>query len=219
MGYEWFPSLDAIPGVRWEPLVAIDRSALRGHDATALVETRDLYDGKTYEHVEWLLPDGRPLSDEDGSDPAVLHSRRLERDPRELAPRTIAKTISEALALPSTPGNYHFLMLSAWGALHKNRARDVRAFGWIEALCWADITLLEQGPQRVVGEDWNVGADGGGYPVWPAIDQLAGMYQREGFLAAAVELEQRFIALAGAPRGRGEDAIARQRALLEEDGR
>ena len=220
MSYEWFRSLDEIPGVRWEPLVPVDRSKLRGHDATPQVEIRPLYDDKTYLHVEWLLPDGTPLSEADSSDPAVLHSRTLESDRQDLAPRTVAKTISEVLALPSTRSNYHFLMLSAWGSLHKSRGRDVRAFGWIEALCWADITMMEQGPELVFAEDhWDDMPERGGYPVWPAIDQLAGMYQREGFLASAVDLEQRFIALAGAPRGRGENAIARQQALLEEDGR
>lgn len=217
MGYEWFPSVDAIPGVTWEPLVPIDRSKLPGRDARPRVEQREFYDGRPYQSVEWLAPDGAELSDESGS-PAVLHQRKLETD-RELAPRTIAKSISEMLALPGTRGDYHFGMLSAWGALYGARRRDHRAFGWIEALCLADISLMEQGPELVFAEDhWSDLEERGGYPIVPAFHQLSSLYQREGFLAAAVEIEKRCASL-GTSRPIGEEAIARQAALVEEDGR
>ena len=55
-------------------------------------------------------------------------------------------------------------------------------------------------------------------PVVPAFHQLSSLYQREGFLAAAVNIEKRCATL-GASRPVGEEAIARQAALLEEDGR
>jgi hypothetical protein len=217
VGYEWFPSFDAVPGVVWEPLVPIDRSRLPGINAQPQVERRQLYDERTYLHVEWLTPAGGELSSESGS-PAVLHQRKLETD-RELAPRTIAKSISEMLALPGTRSDYHFGMLSAWGGLYGGRRRDPRAFGWIEALCLADISLMEQGPELVFAEDrWSDLEERGGYPIVPAFHQLSSLYQREGFLAAAVEIEKRCAKL-GASRPVGEEAIARQAALLEEDGR
>lgn len=217
MGYDWFPSFDAIPGVTWEPLVPIERGKLRGLEAHPRVERMQGFDGRTYQRVEWLTPSGAELSEESGS-PAALHQRKLEFD-RELAPRTIAKAISEMLALPGTRSDYHFGMLSAWGALHGAHRRDPRAFGWIEALCLVDISLMEQGPELVFAEDhWSDLEDRGGYPVVPAFHQLSSLYQREGFLAAAVDIEKRCAAL-GASRPVGEEAIARQAALLEEDGR
>jgi hypothetical protein len=217
VGYEWFTSVDAIPGVLWQPLVPIDRAKLHGFDARPRAERRPLYDERTYLHVEWLTPAGGELSNASGS-PAVLHQRKLETD-RELAPRTIAKSISEMLALPGTRSDYHFGMLSAWGALYNGRRRDPRAFGWIERLCLADISLMEQGPQLVFAEEhWSDLEERGGYPIVPAFDQLSSLYQREGFLAAAVEIEKRCAKL-GASRPVGEEAIARQTALLEEDGR
>jgi hypothetical protein len=215
VGYEWFPSFDAIPGLAWEPLVAIDPSKLKGRDAHPRVEQKQFYDGHPYQSVEWLTPAGEELSSESGS-PAALHQRKLEAD-SELAPRTIAKAISEMLALPGTRSDYHFGMMTSWNSLHAARRRDPRAFGWIEALCLADITLMEQGPELVFVEDhWRDLEHG--YPIVPAFGQLSGLYQREGFLAAAVEIEKRCAAL-GTSRPIGEDAIARQAALLEEDGR
>jgi hypothetical protein len=215
VGYEWVTSFDAIPGVAWEPLVPIDRSKLRGLDARPQAEERSFYEGRTYLHVEWLTPDGSELANESGS-PAALHQRNLETD-RELAPPTIAKSISEMLALPGTRSDYHFGMLSAWGALHTARRRDPRVFGWIEALCLADISLMEQGPGLVFAEDHWADQERG-YPIFPAFAQLSSLYQREGFLAAAVEIEKR-CAVLGAGRPAGDEAIARQAALLEEDGR
>ena len=217
MLYEWFPSFDAVPGVVWEPLVSIDRSSLYGLDAIPRAERRPLFDGGTYLSVDWLDPQGEPIAEESGS-PAVLHQRKLESD-RELAPRTIAKAVSEMLALPGSRQDYHFGMSSAIGALHNARRSDARAFGWIEALTLADISLMEQGPELVFAEDhWGDPLERDGSLFVPSFHQLSGLYQREGFLAAAVELERRCAALGGG-RPMGEEAIARQAALLEEDGR
>ncbi len=216
MGYEWFSSFDAIPGLTWEPLILIERSKLHGCDARPRVEQKKSYDGHPYQSVDWLPPNGAALSTESGS-PALLHQRKLETN-RELAPRTIAKSISESLALPGTRSDYHFGMTSAWGALYGARRHDHRAFSWIEALCLADICLMEQGPELVFAEDhWSDLEEHGGYPV-PSFHQLSSLYQHEGFLAAAVEIQTRCAALS-ANRPVGKDAIARQAALLEEDGR
>jgi hypothetical protein len=216
VGYEWFTSFEAIPGVRWQALVPIDGSKLRGLDAKPRVERMTRYGDRAYENVTWLTPAGRLLSEESRS-PAALHQGRL--DPyRELTPHAVATGISEVLALPGARSDYHFGLMSAWTALHRPHERDRRAPGWIEALCLADISLMEQGPQLVFTEDhWN-NDDLGGYPVFPAFDQLSNLYQHEGFLAAAAAIEKRCAAL-GQGRPAPEAAIARQRTLLEEDGR
>lgn len=218
MGYEWFTSFDAIPGVVWRPLVPIDRSKLRGLDARPHLEHRPLLEDRSYLHVEWLTHGGRRFSEESDS-PASAYKRKLEVG-RELAPLTIAKSASEMLALPGTREDYHFGMMSAWSALHGVRRRDLRAYGWVEALCLADISLMELGPELVFPDErWSDLGERGGYPVVPAFHHLSGMYQREGFLAAAVEVDKRCAALGGTQWRLGEEAIARQNALLEEDGR
>lgn len=216
VGYEWFPSFDAVPGVCWEPLVSVDASKLSGLDATPRVEEMTLLDDDPYLRVEWLLPSGAKLSNESGS-PSAVHQRKLAAG-RELAPETVAKGISESLALPGTRGDYHFSLLSAWGGLDTGRRHDLRAFGWIEALCLADISLMEQGPRLVFSEDHWSDQEDIGYPIVPAFARLSSLYQHEGYVAAAVEIETRCVALGGS-RPVGEEAISRQTALLEEDGR
>lgn len=211
MAFEWFPCFDAIPGVVWESLAAIRRSELPGVDARPLAEERALSDGRPYRQVEWLTPGGSKLSSEPGS-PAQLYQRRLEAD-RDLAPHKIVKTVSEVLALPGTRSDYQYGMVWAWQALDSARRRDSRAFGWIEALCLADVSLMEQGPERVfAGDELRYG-----YQSRLAFAELAGLYQREGFLDAAAGIEMREAALNGTPAYG--TAIAGRAALLEEDGR
>jgi hypothetical protein len=199
--------------------VAVEPSRLRGFDAHPEVRKLSSSEDCGYELVEWFDLSGRKISSESGS-PAVLHQRRHLPDRAQPGqPRTIAKTISEMLALPGTRSDYHFGMLSSWESLYASRRRDHRAFGWIESLCLADIALMEQGPELVFAENhWRTAEGGPGYPVFPAFHELSSLYQHEGFIAAAVEIEKRCASL-GAVRPIGESTIARQTALLEEDGR
>ncbi len=215
MGYEWFPAFDAIPGVEWQPLTPVDRLSVPGIDARPRVETLTL-GGGDFDRVEWLTATGERLYDESGS-PAVQLSRELASE-GDLVPLTIAEKISAILAVPGTRGDYHFGMLSARGALKTARRVDPRVFGWIEALCLADISLMEQGPQLVFSEShWGDLAERAQL-AHPAFAELSSLYQHEGFLAAAVDIEKRLSAL-GASRSLGVEAATRQLALLEEDGR
>jgi len=214
VSYQWAESFADIDGISWDPLVPIDRSSLLGIDSRPTVERLAGLSGDSYEHVTWS--DERGELPEEGSSPASQHERHFESD-SDLAPRTIAKRVSEMLTLPGSRSDYHFGMLQAWEALYAARRRDGRVFDWIESLCLADIELMEQGPELVFAEDhWN-NLDQG-YPIFPAFQRLSSLYQREGYLADAVEIEKRCAAL-GAARPVGEEAIERQKALLEEDGR
>lgn len=214
MNYQWAESFAAIGGISWEPLVPIDRSSLPGIDSRPTVERIEGLGGESYQRVTWSDKRGELAGE--GSSPANQHERHFSND-RELAPRTVARRVSEMLALPGSRSDYHFGMLNAWEALYAARRQDVRVFGWIEALCLADIELMEQGPELVFAENhWN-NLDQG-YPIFPAFQRLSSLYQREGYLTDAVEIERRCAAL-GSARPVGEEAIERQKALLEEDGR
>jgi hypothetical protein len=210
---DWFGSLDCIPGVEWEPLASIDVDKLPGRDAVMRVRRTEAWGepGEFYERHEWLTPEGREL---DGA-PA---SRRGERDyDDKVQPRTTAKRVSEALALPGIPSDYHFVILGAVEALWKTRSEDPRSFGWIEALCLADIAMIEALPDIAEQPEEGNPYDGRRFPPGPLFARLSALYVREGFLADAVAIEQRFAAIADA--GHGDDVIERQRLLMEEDGR
>jgi hypothetical protein len=187
-----------------------------GVDARPQVDHLEFGDGRSYDRVTWLTPSGQPFSQDTGG-PASQHGRGLGRNTDAL-PASVALTVSEALALPGTRSEYHFLILSAWHALYAGRRHDPLALRWVEALCLADITLLELGPELVFDKQSWGDSDDHRYPIVAPFDQLSSLYHREGFLAAAVGIEQRCAAL-GTTRPVGTEAIARQAALLTEEGR
>lgn len=214
MATEWFSALDRIHGVRWEPLVHVDMDRLPERDAVMRIRRAEAWgeSGKFYEHNEWFTPADSHL---DGS-PA---SRRGERDnDAKVLPRTIARRVSEALALPGTPSDYHFVVLGAVDALWGTRSQDPRSFGWIEALCLADISMIESLPDIAEQPEDGTQYDGRRFPPFPSYDRLSSMYVREGFLADAVSIEQRFAAITGG-RPKGDSVIERHRLLMAEDGR
>jgi hypothetical protein len=221
MPFEWFSEFRAIPGVAWEPLVPLDRSKLQGHDARPRVSRFDRYDGSSRDLVEWELPDGSSLSDEFSTSPASQHSSKLDarRAPAARA-LALAKNASESLALPGSREDYHFAIIGACSAMYSVRGTEPLVFDWIEQLCLADISLFEQGAQLVFADERLGRVSDREYSVaTPSFDQLSRLYLREGFIAAAAEVENRFARLTGSRRPTGDDVVERQRALMEEDGR
>ena len=213
--YEWFDGLESVPGISWTPLVPVDVSRLCGARAWADVERGPDFQGRPRLSVEWRLGTRGARFGGSGS-PAHQHEEALASE-EDLAPRDVARRVSEALAMPGTRSDYHFTMMAGWERLYSARQEEPSALRWVEALCLADVLLIELGPELVFPEHhWLQHEDT--YPVFPAFERLSSLYQREGFLSPAVEIEYRCAAL-GSPRAAGDDALARRTALLEEDGR
>lgn len=208
MGYEWFPSFSAIPGIVWTPLVSVDRAKLEGVDAVPRKRWESL------DYVEWASPDDGIIG---GSrSPAAHRAEKLQRG-MSMSAKAIAKTISESLDLPGTRSDYHFALLGAWRALEEVRSDDPNVFGSQETLCLADIQLMEQGVALVFSEShWNIQDDP--QLAGAAFELLVTLYSREGFVAAAVEIEDRWEAVGRRDTGEAPTMRGRQASLLEEDG-
>ena len=193
-----FSSMSAVPGVRFEPLVPVNVSKLENRDATAAVRRSESYlePGQFHEHTEWRTAAGRELD----RSPASTH---LGDEERRVVPEAIAGRISEALMLPGTASDYHFGILQASEALWSNRTRDPRAFGWIEALCLADIAMFEGIPGLAarVDEEHQLVDARSTIPAFPSFNRLSGIWLREGYLAASADLEARLYAMTGSRNG------------------
>lgn len=129
------------------------------------------------------------------------------------SPEETARQVSEVLALPGTPSDYHFAILSACKSLWTGRGRDVRSLGWIEQLCLGDIAMFEAVPglaARLDNDDRGIDIDE--IPAFPSFNQLESIYLREGFLAEAVAVQERMFAMTGRHDGM-KQLVDRQAAL------
>lgn len=203
----WFKSFADVPGTAWEPLVPINERALKHRDATATVIRREDYldQSKVLEELRWSH------GDEWSGSPASRHGRDDEPEPR--SPEETAQHVSEVLALPGTPSDYHFSILSACKSLWTARGRDLRALGWIERLCLGDIAMFEAVPglaARIDTDERRIDIDD--IPAFPSFNQLESIYLREGYLAEAAALQERMFAMTGRREGM-KQLIDRQAAL------
>ena len=188
----WFRCFADVAGMAWEPLVPVNERALKHRNATATVVRRKDYldPSKGREELKWSH------GDEWSSSPAANHGRDDEAEQR--SPEETARRVSEVLALPGAPSDYHFAILHACKSLWSGRSRDLRSLGWIERLCLGDIAMFEAVPEvaaRIDSDDQRISIDV--IPAWPSFNQLETIYLREGFLAEAAALQARLHALTG----------------------
>src|SRR5262245_38159974 len=191
MAYEWFPRLGDVPELDYEPLLEVDRRALPGHQLEAQVEHHEPLYSRSEAEAQglgaWAAEPRESVTWGSGNDeyggsqsPASQHARQYQ-EPENEAPAETLQRVVEAVELPGSRSDYHFLMMHAWGALWKERHQDPRAYRWIEELCQVDLRLLALGPELVFAEShWDDREKG--FPVQPAANQLIQLYEREGFV-------------------------------------
>jgi hypothetical protein len=95
--------------------------------------------------------------------------------------------LREALELPGEPSDYHFALMGVYQALWQRRRNAPELLTEIETLCLLDIHLVEAQPSIVV----NVYGNGPRFLQVPAFSQLIQLYEREGFLHAAIDIASR----------------------------
>ena len=200
----WFTSFSDVPGVVWGPLVPINTRTLKHRDATASTVRRQDYLDPTSSREELCWSHG----DQWSGSPASQYKRGLEE---QRSPEKTARHVSEILALPGTPSDYHFAILAACENLWGARTNELRVLHWIERMCLADIAMFEAIPGVAARVDRDrMGIDQ--ISAGPCFAQLRTIYLREGFLAEAAKLEARMHSIQG--RLEGADTLADRQAAL-----
>lgn len=175
-----------VPGLDYEPPVTIDRSSLPRWDARPDVGRYE-FDGRVVAYLSWEYEEeGERVSS--SSSPA--HELSSRRDERDLAPGTILNRLWEALEVPGTPSDYHFLIQGAAGALWSQRCGNPAVLASFEQLCWLDIHLLQAASDAVRNETFDEHPEGPEFYRAPAFSQLIALYSREGFLDRALEVAE-----------------------------
>ncbi len=207
----WLRRLGDIPGIDYEPLVAVDRTKLPRHNAEPQLE-RDEWDGTVRESLYWEDDDG-----ESGTSASPAHDVAFGGLGAELSTRTLVKRLSEGLELPGEPSDYHFAIQGAAETLWARRRRESEVIGWYERLNWLDIRLLRSFPDAVRDEYADMHPGRSQFFSVAAFKNLADLYSREGFLQEALDA-----ARLGEQFEQGQEAVAkleeRLAALRAEDG-
>jgi hypothetical protein len=102
---------------------------------------------------------------------------------------TLRRRASEALELPGTASDYHFVLMGACNVVHSRRRETTWALDEVERLCWLDVQLIELRPHDN-DNDLDLRQVGQG-----CFDYLVSMYQREGYWLEAVQVADRAAAI------------------------
>jgi hypothetical protein len=174
----WYARIRNIPGVRYEPSIAVDPASLPKHNVKPKVYTFD-FDGEKRKSLSWETPDGST-----SQSPA---SEWMSVEGRKETPETVIQRVYEALELPGTAFDYHFALLHAYDDLAGRARRAPALLAEVERLCLLDVMLLEAVPDVVL----NFG--GRDLPPLraPSFARLIDLYERNGFLDDALAIARR----------------------------
>jgi hypothetical protein len=180
MTNRWFRRFADVPHVNYIPEMAVDRTALWGHDAIPEVHSYD-YGGVRREFLSWPTRDALSTS--------AAPAKQWHTEPRvgESLAQTALRELHEVLELPGTIPDYHFAIAHCCEQLWQNRHGAPWTLHTIERLCWLDIQLCEAHPQDLTFEH------GDGERRYPTMGytRLLPMYSREGYLTEALRVAQR----------------------------
>lgn len=177
---EWFRRMADIPGLDYEPSVAIDRTKLARHDAVPELQSYE-FDGQVQESLRWgYVDDGEEWS----TSASPAHEVAFGVIDDDLATSTVLTRLWEGLELPGEATDYHFAIQGAAGALWGRRREGPEVLEWVEWLSWLDIRLVQVYPRAVYYED----PGRQGYYGVTAFNTLITLYEREGLLHEALRV-------------------------------
>ncbi|WP_371100807.1 hypothetical protein [Streptomyces sp. PU_AKi4] len=133
----------------------------------------------------------------EGYTSATPASRHVPYDSRgeELVVR-----VWEALELPGSAMDYHFVLQNAVDRLWSTRNADPRALEMLEVFALLDLELMEAAPQAVSFE----GTEPMAFVRVTSVPRLIGLLEREGAFAEALAVAKRLTRF-----GQGEDMMTR----------
>lgn len=183
---KWYPRLADVPKLGYEGSPGVDRTRLPGFNLKPRIERYE-WDGKIRESLSWPMKNGST-----SAAPATqLESSPL---PGETPARTALRHCHEALELPGTLSNYHFIIQGAHEAIWKYRRREPWVVEETERLCWLDLRLIQAHPESITFDEFSKG-EVPNYPRVLAFHRLISLYETEGYLREALtvaELAVRF---------------------------
>lgn len=182
----------------------IDRRTLPNHNLRPNISTYS-FDGKPRVSVMWDMGNGGSTS----QSPAAAWGNFGSMD---IPWPDVLRRLFEALELPGSVSDYHTAIWRTFDALWDRRRQDPDILPELERLCLLDLKLMEFLPEMA-----RVSPDHMPQMVHvPATRHLIRLYEREGFVAEALEIARRGVALGQEP-AEAQRLEARLRDLEAED--
>ena len=189
-------------GYRTPP--GIDRRTLPNHNLRPNISTYS-FDGKPRVSVMWDMGNGGSTS----QSPAAAWGNG---GTMEVSWPDVLRRLYEAVELPGSISDYHNAIWRTFDALWDRRRQDPDILPELERLCLLDLKLMEFLPEMA-----RVSPDHMPQMVHvPATRHLIRLYEREGFVADALEIARRGVALGQEP-AEAQRLVARLRDLEAED--
>ncbi|WP_433803546.1 hypothetical protein [Actinomycetospora sp. CA-084318] len=96
--------------------------------------------------------------------------------------------VREAIELPGTPEDYHFILQGGIEHLWRLRAESTSSLEMLEEFALLDLQLIEAAPWSV---EWSDGADGTSFVSLPGLDRFIVLLEREGAHCEALAIAER----------------------------
>lgn len=183
----WFERMAAIPGIAFSGSPGVVREALPGAGVRP---------DESYGSPMW------PTSE--GSTSATPASRHV---PFEARGTELIARVWEALEVPGSAMDYHFVLQGAVDRLWSARGREPAALAALEVFALLDLELMEAAPQAV---SFDAPAAPNTFVRVSSVPRLIGLLEREGTFAEALELAGRL-----ARFGQGQDVAARLKEKVQ----
>lgn len=183
---EWFERMAAIPGVRFAGSPGVVRERLP--------EARVRPD-ETYRSPMWPTPEG--------STSATPASRHVSFEARGA---DLIARVWEALELPGSAMDYHFVLQGAVDRLWSSRRLDPGGLTLLEVFALLDLELMEATPQAV---SFDTADSQTSFVHVTSVPRLVSLLEREGAVTDALHLARRL-----ARFQQGEDTVARLSAKV-----
>jgi len=176
----WYRRLADVPGVDYPGSPGVNRGRLPGFNLKPEVKRYD-FDSRRSEHLWWNHPDGTS-----SASPASQWNAQSQEE--NVPPQAILQRLQEVLELPGVAADYHFAIQGCFERLWQHRYDHPWVLKEIETLCWLDIRLVEAHPDilHINQQDGTVV-----YARSLAFERLIRMYERNGYLAEALDVAKR----------------------------
>ncbi|MFF9795344.1 hypothetical protein [Streptomyces bacillaris] len=179
----WVERMAAIPGIAFSGSPGVVRKTLRS--------AKDRPDER-YGEPMWPTPSG--------STSATPASRHV---PVEARGAELAARVWEALELPGSAMDYHFVLQTAVDRLWSDRRSDPDGLQLVEVFARLDLELMEAAPQAV-SFDLDVSGGDAAFVRVSSVPRLISLLEREGAFHEALELARRL-----ARFKQGEETVSR----------